>query len=155
MMWRLEHLPVPEVSVLVAESRHGERGYPQTRSFIRAVKAPMRVVSILPEHGSHNFPIWVQEMPPALTWMNQQLTFPQDVVPRHHQKKTAVARPGEARARPAARRRPRARAHGEDAQVTAAAGTGPVAAYTRSSRPVISRYSRSANLSSVDCSSAS
>ncbi|MFF7641927.1 alpha/beta hydrolase-fold protein [Streptomyces canus] len=86
LMWRLKHLPVPDVSVLVAESKHGERGYPQTQAFIKAVRAPMRVVSILPEHGSHNFPTWVQEMPPALKWMNQQLTFPQDVVPRHHKK---------------------------------------------------------------------
>jgi hypothetical protein len=53
----------------------------------------MRVASILPEHGSHNFPTWVQEMPPALKWMNQQLTFPQDVVPRHHKKGTVVADP--------------------------------------------------------------
>ena len=42
LMWRLKHLPVPQVSVLVAESKHGERGYPQTQAFIRAVKAPMR-----------------------------------------------------------------------------------------------------------------
>ncbi|MEV0905200.1 alpha/beta hydrolase [Streptomyces hokutonensis] len=83
LMWRLKHLPAPQVSVLVAESRHGERGYPQTLAFIKAVKAPMRVVSILPESGSHNFPTWVREMPAALKWMNQQLTFPQDVVPRH------------------------------------------------------------------------
>ncbi|MFG2460818.1 alpha/beta hydrolase [Streptomyces sp. NPDC048523] len=93
LMWRLKHLPVPAVSVLVAESKHGERGYPQTQAFIRAVKAPMRVASIEPEHGSHNFPTWVQEMPPALKWMNQQLTFPQDVVPRHHKKGTVVADP--------------------------------------------------------------
>ncbi|MFF1303857.1 alpha/beta hydrolase [Streptomyces sp. NPDC058307] len=93
LMWRLKHLPVPEVSVLVAESKHGERGYPQTQAFIKAVKAPMRVVSIQPGHGSHNFPTWVQEMPPALKWMNQQLTFPQDVVPRHHKKGTVVADP--------------------------------------------------------------
>lgn len=86
LMWRLKHLPAPEVSVLVAESKHGERGYPQTQAFIKAVKAPMRVASILPEHGSHNFPTWVQEMPPALQWMSRQLTFPQDVVPRHHKK---------------------------------------------------------------------
>ncbi|MFJ9632431.1 alpha/beta hydrolase [Streptomyces sp. NPDC091280] len=83
LMWRLKHLPAPQVSVLVAESKHGERGYPQTLAFIKAVKAPMRVVSILPESGSHNFPTWVREMPAALKWMNQQLTFPQDVVPRH------------------------------------------------------------------------
>ncbi|WP_328748930.1 esterase family protein [Streptomyces sp. NBC_00285] len=87
LMWRLKNLPVPQVSVLVAESKHGERGYPQTKAFIKAVRAPMRVVSIQPEHGSHNFPTWVQEMPPALKWMSQQLTFPQDVVPRHHRNK--------------------------------------------------------------------
>ncbi|SEE66215.1 Enterochelin esterase [Streptomyces sp. 3213] len=89
LMWRLKHLPAPQVSVLVAESKHGERGYPQTLAFIKAVKAPMRVVSILPESGSHNFPTWVREMPAALKWMNQQLTFPQDVVPRHLPKKKA------------------------------------------------------------------
>ncbi len=74
--------------------------------------------------------------------------FPQDVVPRHHQKKTAVADPAKSGRNPL-------RADGEDARVTAAAGGGPVTAYTRSSRPVISRYSRSANRSSVDCPSAS
>ncbi|MEU6227315.1 alpha/beta hydrolase-fold protein [Streptomyces sp. NPDC047042] len=91
LMWRLKHLPAPQVSVLVAESKHGERGYPQTQAFVRAVKPPMRVVTILPEHGSHNFPTWVQEMPPALKWMNQQLTFPQDAVPRHLKKAPAAA----------------------------------------------------------------
>jgi len=92
LMWRLEHLPVPQVSVLVADSKHGERGYQQTLAFIKAVKAPLRVASILPENGSHNFPTWVREMPAALKWMNEQLTFPQDVVPRHHPKKgTATA----------------------------------------------------------------
>jgi hypothetical protein len=84
LMWRLKHLPIPQVSVLVADSKHGEKGYAQTLAFIKAVKAPMRVVSILPDQGSHNFPTWTREMPATLKWMNQQLTFPQDVVPRHH-----------------------------------------------------------------------
>ncbi|MFE9450335.1 alpha/beta hydrolase [Streptomyces sp. NPDC006739] len=94
LMWRLQHLPVPPVSVLVAESKHGERGYAQTVAFIKAVKAPMRVASILPEQGSHNFPTWVREMPAALTWMNQQLTFPQDLAIRHHPKQKAPAATG-------------------------------------------------------------
>ncbi|MGW2959955.1 alpha/beta hydrolase [Streptomyces sp. NPDC001220] len=91
LMWRLKHLPVPQVSVLVANSKHGEKGYAETEAFIRAVRAPMRVVSILPETGSHNFPTWVREMPAALKWMNGQLTFPQDVVPRHHAKRATEA----------------------------------------------------------------
>ncbi|MEV0180250.1 alpha/beta hydrolase-fold protein [Streptomyces sp. NPDC050625] len=90
LMWRLKHLPAPQVSVLVAESKHGERGYPQTLAFIKAVKAPMRVASIEPDQGSHNFPTWVREMPGTLQWMSRQLTFPQDVVPRHHPKRSAA-----------------------------------------------------------------
>ncbi|MEU6548703.1 alpha/beta hydrolase-fold protein [Streptomyces sp. NPDC046915] len=93
LMWRLKHLPAPQVSVMVAESKHGERGYPQTLAFIKAAKAPMRVASIQPDQGSHNFPTWVREMPATLKWMGQQLTFPQDVVPRHHPKKTTSPGP--------------------------------------------------------------
>lgn len=83
LMWRLAHMPAPNISVLVANSKHGERGYANTQAFIKAVKPPMRVASIEPENGSHNFPTWVREMPATLKWMNDQLTFPQDVVPRH------------------------------------------------------------------------
>lgn len=93
LIWRLKHLPVPQVSVLVAHSKHGEKGYAETQAFIKAVKAPMRVVSILPETGSHNFPTWLREMPAALTWMNTQLTFPQDVTPQPHPKRTTLADP--------------------------------------------------------------
>ncbi|MFR0357415.1 alpha/beta hydrolase [Streptomyces sediminimaris] len=107
LMWRLKHLPAPQVSVLVADSKHGERGYPQTLAFIKAVRAPMRVVSILPDQGSHNFPTWTREMPATLKWMNQQLTFPQDVVPRHHRKPghTAVRAAGTAPSKAATKRR--------------------------------------------------
>ncbi|MEU6355377.1 alpha/beta hydrolase-fold protein [Streptomyces sp. NPDC047072] len=93
LMWRLKHLPVPQVSVLVAHSKHGEKGYGETQAFIKAVKAPMRVASILPESGSHNFPTWLREMPAALTWMNTQLTFPQDVTPQPRPKRTTLADP--------------------------------------------------------------
>jgi hypothetical protein len=81
LLWRLRHRPVPRVAVLVACSRSGELGYPQTLAFARAVRPPMRVATILPARGSHNFPTWVRELPATLTWMSRQLTFPQDVVP--------------------------------------------------------------------------
>ncbi|MET7480294.1 alpha/beta hydrolase-fold protein [Streptomyces sp. NPDC005648] len=106
LMWRLKHLPAPQVSVLVADSKQGEKGYPQTLAFIKAVKAPMRVVSILPDKGSHNFPTWVREMPATLKWMNQQLTFPQDVVPRHLKKPHSTVRASGAEpSEPATKRR--------------------------------------------------
>lgn len=84
LFWRLAHLPIPQVSVLVAASRHGDENiYPKAQEFLRMAKAPLRTASIFPDHGVHNFTTWTSEMPAALTWQSQQLIFPQDVVPRH------------------------------------------------------------------------
>ncbi|WP_328463371.1 alpha/beta hydrolase [Streptomyces sp. NBC_00448] len=84
LFWRLKHLPIPQVSVLVAASKHGdEHIYPKAQEFLQMAKTPMRTASIFPDHGVHNFSTWTSEMPAALTWQSQQLIFPQDVVPSH------------------------------------------------------------------------
>ncbi|MFI0780137.1 alpha/beta hydrolase [Streptomyces sp. NPDC021212] len=82
LLWRLRNLPRPEVSVLVASSRRGESDYGATRSFLAAVRPPMRAESIILDRGSHNFRTWRRELPATLRWMSGQLTFPQDVVRR-------------------------------------------------------------------------
>ena len=88
LFWRLKHLPIPQVSILVAASKHGDEGiYPKAQDFLRQAKAPVRTASIFPDHGDHNFNTWTSEMPAALTWQSQQLTFPQDVAPRHAARK--------------------------------------------------------------------
>ncbi|MER5948125.1 alpha/beta hydrolase-fold protein [Streptomyces sp. NPDC001904] len=81
LTWRLHHLPVPRVSVLVASSRQGERDYGPTLQFLKAVRAPMTSARIILPRGSHHFTTWVREIGPALQWMGQQLTFPQDTAP--------------------------------------------------------------------------
>ncbi|MEU8824048.1 alpha/beta hydrolase-fold protein [Streptomyces sp. NPDC048636] len=80
LLWRLRHLPRPQVSVLVTSSREGEPNYRQTREFLGAVKTPTRAESIILDKGSHNFRTWRRELPTALRWMSGELTFPQDVV---------------------------------------------------------------------------
>lgn len=88
LYWRLRHVKIPQVSVLVAASKHGDEDiYPKAQEFLRMAKAPMRTASIFPDHGVHNFNTWTSEMPAALTWQSQQLIFPQDVAPRHVKKK--------------------------------------------------------------------
>ncbi|MFD8565583.1 alpha/beta hydrolase [Streptomyces sp. NPDC057694] len=84
LVWRLHHLPVPQVSVLVASSRQGERDYGPTLQFLKAVRAPMTSARIILPRGSHHFTTWVREIGPALQWMGQQLTFPQDTAPAPH-----------------------------------------------------------------------
>ncbi|AIA04602.1 alpha/beta hydrolase [Streptomyces noursei] len=86
LLWRLQHLPAPQVSALVASSRQGESDYGDTMKFIHAVKAPMRVDSIILPRGSHQFGTWRREVVPALEWQSQQLTFPQDTEPNAPQK---------------------------------------------------------------------
>ncbi|GAB7032368.1 alpha/beta hydrolase-fold protein [Streptomyces sp. NPDC021749] len=87
LLWRLKHLPAPQVSVLVASSRKGEADYGATMKFIQAVKPPMTVDSIILPQGSHQFTTWRREVVPALEWQSQQLTFPQDTVPLPAQRK--------------------------------------------------------------------
>ncbi|MEU6392356.1 alpha/beta hydrolase-fold protein [Streptomyces sp. NPDC046939] len=91
LMWRLRHLPVPRVAVLVASSRHGERDYGPTMRFLGAVKPPMTSARIILGSGSHHFTTWRREIGPAIEWMGRQLTFPQDTAPAAKQRHTAQA----------------------------------------------------------------
>ncbi len=78
LIWRLENMPVPRVSVLVTSSKKGEKQYGETERFLKAVKSPMTASSIILPEGSHHFTTWRREIGPVLEWMSQQLTFPQD-----------------------------------------------------------------------------
>lgn len=73
--WRLDHLPAPDTSVMIATS-HDERyddGYAAAQSFLALVHAPMFATEIVLPHGGHNFPTWTAEFPRLLTWMDQRL----------------------------------------------------------------------------------
>ncbi len=72
--WRLQHLPAPPISVLVASSLVGEKSYPQTVQFVKLVRPPMRVYTLYLPQGGHNFRTWIRELPGALRWLNQRLT---------------------------------------------------------------------------------
>ncbi|GAA0422584.1 alpha/beta hydrolase-fold protein [Streptomyces luteireticuli] len=83
LMWRLENKPVPQVSLLVATSRKGEKNYEATEKFVDAAHAKKLDVAqiVLPE-GSHGFKTWQREIGEAMKWMSGRLTFPQDVQDR-------------------------------------------------------------------------
>jgi enterochelin esterase-like enzyme len=72
--WRLQHLPAPPISVLVASSKIGERTYPGTLHFVTLVKPPMQVYTLYLAQGGHNFVTWGRELPQSLMWLNARLT---------------------------------------------------------------------------------
>jgi hypothetical protein len=73
-IWRLEHLPAPPVSVLVASSLVGELDYPQTVQFVKLVRPPMKIYTDYVPEGGHNFSTWETEMLPALRWLSARLS---------------------------------------------------------------------------------
>ncbi|MCX3061984.1 alpha/beta hydrolase [Streptomyces beihaiensis] len=74
LFWSLDHLPARNSSFLVTSSKKGERNLKTTLKFIKKVKAPDRVSSIILDSGGHNFTTWKREIPPALRWMSGRLT---------------------------------------------------------------------------------
>ncbi|MFF1695575.1 hypothetical protein ACFVXC_18380 [Streptomyces sp. NPDC058257] len=81
LVWRLRHLPIPRVSVLVASSRQGEPDYGPTVRFLKAIRPPMTSARIILPRGSHHFTTWRREIGPAMERLGGQLTFPQDTTP--------------------------------------------------------------------------
>ncbi|MFD5749143.1 alpha/beta hydrolase [Streptomyces sp. NPDC127033] len=74
LLWSLDHVRQGDSSLLVTSSRKGERNLQDTERFIRKVKAPAQVSSIILGSGAHNFNTWRREIPPALEWMSGRLS---------------------------------------------------------------------------------
>lgn len=75
--WRLEHLPVPRLRVLLATSRNerGPDGYAVQQRFLHLVRAPMSAEEFVLRRGfGHTFGTWLLEIPTALSWLSQQLS---------------------------------------------------------------------------------
>jgi S-formylglutathione hydrolase FrmB len=75
VMWRLRHLPLPAVSLLVATSltEHGADGYASAQKLLALVRAPMSADEIVLNQGGHNFETWNREIPSALRWLSAHL----------------------------------------------------------------------------------
>ncbi|HEY9373658.1 alpha/beta hydrolase [Streptomyces sp.] len=74
LLWSLDHRPQGKSSFLVTSSKEGEGNLKGTLAFIKKVKAPARVSSIMLDSGGHNFNTWNREIPPTLVWMSGRLS---------------------------------------------------------------------------------
>ena len=96
--WRLKHLPVPDIQVLLATSMK-ESDYKATEAFLREVKAPMSATPALLKTGGHNFGTWNEEQGPTMIWMSEHMSPPTAQTP------PPVNRPAKPRRTPPAHRR--------------------------------------------------
>ncbi|SED11043.1 esterase family protein [Streptomyces sp. TLI_105] len=74
LLWSLDHGRLGNTSFLVTSSKHGENNLKGTQQFIRKVKSPAQVSSIVLESGGHNFNTWNRELAPGLVWMGGKLS---------------------------------------------------------------------------------
>jgi enterochelin esterase-like enzyme len=72
MIWRLQHLPPPPTSVLLTSSKV-EKGYRQAQRFVALAKPPLKVDTIFPDDGGHNFGTFKRLTPLMLQWMSKEL----------------------------------------------------------------------------------
>lgn len=77
-LWRLTHLPPPPVSLLLTSSRGetGPEGLPNLDRFLRLVRPPLAVSTIIAPEGGHNFYTWEPQLPAALDWLSARLPRP-------------------------------------------------------------------------------
>jgi enterochelin esterase-like enzyme len=74
--WRLQHLPPPAVSLMLASSRQDGASYAQARAFAALVRPPMTVAEATVPMGGHNFTTWVRLLPASLTFLSDHLAPP-------------------------------------------------------------------------------
>ncbi|RSS83520.1 esterase family protein [Streptomyces sp. WAC06614] len=73
VLYSLERKEPAGTSFLVTSSEQGEPNIGDTRKFIKGVKGPDRVSSIILPSGGHNFNTWRREIPPMLVWMSGRI----------------------------------------------------------------------------------
>jgi enterochelin esterase-like enzyme len=73
LLWRVQHLPPPPVSLLLTTSRVGEDNYQDTLEFAKLARPPLRVTTLIRAEGGHNFQTWNSEIPEGLHWLSLRL----------------------------------------------------------------------------------
>lgn len=73
LIWRLQHLPPPPISVLVTSSPDGERDFGEARKFLQLARPPLSSAQIFVPGGGHNPHTWRRVLPSAIEWLGQHL----------------------------------------------------------------------------------
>ncbi|MFH8788482.1 alpha/beta hydrolase [Streptomyces roseoverticillatus] len=72
LTWRLEHMPPPPVSLLLATSKN-EDDYEPSLKFAQKARPPLKADKLVRDEGGHNFQTWREEYPVVLKWLDKEL----------------------------------------------------------------------------------
>ncbi|MEU8819860.1 alpha/beta hydrolase-fold protein [Actinoplanes sp. NPDC048796] len=74
--WRLQHLPIPAVSLYLASAKTDQAALRGTREMAELAKAPMSVTTAYVGNGGHNAKTWRAMEPAAFDWLSRRLARP-------------------------------------------------------------------------------
>lgn len=75
-IWRANHLPPPDVALLLMSSAQDPATYRDAQDMASAARLPLSVTLVSLAHGGHNFEVWQAEEPVAFAWVSRHLTAP-------------------------------------------------------------------------------
>lgn len=75
-MWRLAHLPIPDVALLMVTSKGDGRAWRQAQQLLAQVRAPMRASELTLTNGGHNFHTFKVAEQAGFDWLSEQLVAP-------------------------------------------------------------------------------
>lgn len=73
-VWRVRHLPPPDVALLVMTTRQDGESYVSSEQFLRAARPPLQVSALVLPQGGHNFGVWSAVLPEVLRWLEARAT---------------------------------------------------------------------------------
>ncbi len=75
-LWRLTHLPAPNVALLLGNSRQDATSHVVATELAAAARPPTRVDLLTLPRGGHNFHVWVAMEPVVFDWLSHIITAP-------------------------------------------------------------------------------
>jgi enterochelin esterase-like enzyme len=79
-LWRVQNLPVPPMPVYLAVARDDKEGYQQVQQFVAAVRAPLRLTTVIVPKGGHTGRVWAELEPSMWDWLSGDLAAPESGV---------------------------------------------------------------------------
>jgi enterochelin esterase-like enzyme len=73
-IWRVQHLPAPNLRLLLMTTRDDPSTNHDAQAMARATRPPLQTAVLTLRHGGHNFSVWRAEEPTAFAWLSRALT---------------------------------------------------------------------------------
>ncbi|MEN3304924.1 MAG: hypothetical protein V7603_1126 [Micromonosporaceae bacterium] len=77
-LWRIQHLPVPDMPVFLSSARDDRNGYASLQHFVAAARPPLSVTTVLVPQGGHTGGVWLVLEPSVYDWLSGWLAAPEE-----------------------------------------------------------------------------